>query len=229
MKKSVTLYIETDVTPVHEAGAMFVSRYMIQPEHLWSRSPIRHPLHKIRYPYHSSTTMSVLFHLSVSHVGNRFCKRNSAPLVAQGASSEKMKEKAIRRSRNAGHRSFLVLTAFSVFFMFALSLSLGVRTVFAIEPLDRQITLDISANTPLEDALIEWGLKAGLTVMINAKTVSQYVTPRVSGRLTARQALILLLEGSRLSYTLDGERVQIIPTTSTMHGSSAPDPLLNLR
>ena len=75
---------------------------------------------------------------------------------------------------------------------------LGVRTAFAEEPLDRQITINISANTPLEDALIEWGLKARVTVMTNSEVVAHYLTKHVSGTLTARRALALLLEDTHL-------------------------------
>lgn len=104
----------------------------------------------------------------------------------------------------------------------ALTFSLGPRAALAEEPLDRQITIDISANTPLEDALIEWGLKARLTVMINTQVVSQYVTKHVSGTLTARRALILLLQDSHLSYTRDEERIHIVPIAALTRAISTP-------
>ena len=119
------------------------------------------------------------------------------------------------RQRPRGRRPlFFAFSIFHTFLILALTFSLGLRTTLAEEPLDRQITIDISANTPLEDALIEWGLKARLTVMINTQVVSQYVTKHVSGTLTARHALALILQDSHLSYTQDGERVHIVPNTS---------------
>ena len=73
-----------------------------------------------------------------------------------------------------GHRQlFTAFSGFHAFLILALTFSSGLRTALADEPLDRQITIDISANTPLEDALIEWGREAQLTVMINTKVVSQ--------------------------------------------------------
>ena len=123
--------------------------------------------------------------------------------------------KRATRQRLRGRRPlFSALSIVHALFTLALIFSLGPRAALAEEPLDRQITIDISANTPLEDALIEWGLKARLTVMINTQVVSQYVTKHVSGTLTARHALILLLRDSHLSYTRDEERIHIVPSTS---------------
>ena len=80
------------------------------------------------------------------------------------------------------------------------------------EPLDRIIYLDIPANTSLEDSLIEWGAKAGFSVMMNTDTVAHHVTPEVRGRLSARKALSLLLRDSGLIYTQDGDRIRLFPS-----------------
>jgi iron complex outermembrane recepter protein len=80
--------------------------------------------------------------------------------------------------------------------------------------LDKTIKVDISDNTPLEDALIEWGIDAGVTVMINTAKVGDRVAPAVHATLSARKALLLLLRGSGMSYKEDNGRIQIIPEES---------------
>lgn len=124
----------------------------------------------------------------------------------------------IRRCPRGHRHSFRTFGVFQALLVLALILPWSLRTAFAEEPLDRQITIDISANTPLEDALIEWGTKVGMTVMINTKTVSQCYTRHVSGTLTARRALNLLLQDSHLSYTQNEERIHIVPTSSLTRG-----------
>lgn len=90
---------------------------------------------------------------------------------------------------------------------------------FAGDLLDRPIHVDIPENTHLEDALIEWGTKAGLTVMINTLTVGDRVTHKIQGTLTARDALTRILNGSGLSYTRDGERIRVVPTGGLVHSN----------
>ena len=107
-----------------------------------------------------------------------------------------------------------ILHVFRALLVLALIFPWSLRPALAEEPLDRQITIDISANTPLEDALIEWGTKVRMTVMINTKIVAQCFTRHVSGTLTARRALNLILQDSHLSYTQNGERIHIVPTSS---------------
>lgn len=89
-------------------------------------------------------------------------------------------------------------------------------TALAEEALDRQITIDIRANTPLEDALIDWGTLSGLTVMINTATVHGHLAPAVQGNLTARAALTAILKDSGLSYTEQGGRVHVVLTSALM-------------
>lgn len=81
--------------------------------------------------------------------------------------------------------------------------------------LDRIISIDIPANTRLENALIEWGAKAGVTVMMNAKTVQGMITGKVQGTLSAQKALMLILEGSGLSFMEEGQRIVVVPTSAS--------------
>jgi len=86
----------------------------------------------------------------------------------------------------------------------------GSQLAYADGALDRQISLDIPVHTSLEDALIEWGRKAGMTVMVNTRTAAGYTKATVHGTLTAREALSLLLRDSGLSYMDDGQRIKVI-------------------
>src|ERR1700758_3907602 len=72
-----------------------------------------------------------------------------------------------RRTRFCRSRWSLGVYAllFATFFQFA------IRIALAGDALDRPITLDIPANTPLDEALIEWGVKAGVALMINTPTI----------------------------------------------------------
>ena len=99
----------------------------------------------------------------------------------------------------------------------AVSLLSGVFATLAApaqadELLDRPIQIDIQPNTPLEDALIEWGERAHVTIMINTQTVARLVANEVHGTHSAREALALLLRGSGLSYQDKGGRVKVAPT-----------------
>src|SRR5690242_17793313 len=82
----------------------------------------------------------------------------------------------------------------------------------AADVLDRQVTLDLPALTHLDDALIEWGVKAGATVMINTPSIDQRVlSHRIHCTTSARKALLLLLQDSGLSYKDENGRIQIVP------------------
>lgn len=105
----------------------------------------------------------------------------------------------------------------------------------ALEPLATQIQFDIPENTSLEDALIYWGIKTGLSVMINTKTVDLRKTRAVRGTLRAEDALKLILSETGLSYTTDGTGVQIVPLATipksshkTSYLSSGPPNLSDL-
>jgi hypothetical protein len=77
--------------------------------------------------------------------------------------------------------------------------------------LDRKITVDIPENTSLEDALIRWGIAAGLSVLINTADVQYQEIKGVKGVLSAREALETILDGSGLRYTADGDRIIVVP------------------
>lgn len=83
--------------------------------------------------------------------------------------------------------------------------------VLASEAIDRQIHLEILANIPLEDALIEWGKKAGMTVMMSTEGTSARVSQGVQGIFSERLALDLILKGSGLTYIADSRSVRIVP------------------
>lgn len=101
---------------------------------------------------------------------------------------------------------------------------------FGGEALDRAIVLDIPAETSLENALIEWGLQAGMTVMCDTRTVDSLVTLEVKGTLTARDALSKILQGTGLSYRRNGNNIQIVAhgslTTSALHELVQPPPAI---
>ena len=106
--------------------------------------------------------------------------------------------------------------SFWIYAILALSFQLTGRSALAEDALDRQITLSIPANTRLEDALIEWGIKSELIVMINTPTVDRQTTRGVSGTMSARSALVDLLRGSGLSYTEENGRIRVIPATTSL-------------
>jgi len=87
--------------------------------------------------------------------------------------------------------------------------------VLAEDALDRQININIEANTSLEEALINWGTASGLTVMINTATVYGRVAPEVRGHFSARAALTALLKNSGLSYTEAGGMIRVVPISPT--------------
>jgi hypothetical protein len=73
---------------------------------------------------------------------------------------------------------------------------------------DRNSRLDIPANTSLEDALIEWGIGAGLTIMIDTRTVNTDAANRAGGTIRALKAIELRSGHSGLMY---GAKRQIVP------------------
>ena len=106
-----------------------------------------------------------------------------------------------------------------------ISVSLAVIVVFpaivysadANDVLDRKVSFNIAENTRLEDALIEWGTQAQVTVMINTSTVDWKRTQKLEGTFSAREALMRLLKGSGLSFSQDGERILIVPKDALVH------------
>lgn len=96
-------------------------------------------------------------------------------------------------------------------------LGLWLQGAHAGEVLDRAIHLDIPANTPLEDSLIEWGHQAGMAVMMNTTVVAHHVVHQVRGTLSAREALLSLLRGTGLTYSQSGDRIRVFPLQGLIH------------
>jgi iron complex outermembrane recepter protein len=92
------------------------------------------------------------------------------------------------------------------------TLQLNARVSVAADQLVQLVTLDVPANTLLEDALIEWGRKAGITVMIDTRSVTGQLAGKIHGTFSTADALKLLLRNSGLTYTREGQIVHIIPT-----------------
>src|ERR1700722_17158334 len=82
----------------------------------------------------------------------------------------------------------------SLFFISLLALQVPAHGANSGNALDRVVEFNIPAHTRLEDALIEWGTRTGVTVMINSRTVDWQLTKGIRGALSARKALIELLE-----------------------------------
>lgn len=87
--------------------------------------------------------------------------------------------------------------------------------------LDRKIQFDIPLQTPLDQALIEWGRLSGIQVMIAARTVAQKKSQGLHGLLTPREALRALLQDTGLTYTIEGRTLRV--ATSTGESSRPPD------
>lgn len=85
-------------------------------------------------------------------------------------------------------------------------------TAYAQSALDRIIELHIPGATSLEQALLTWGERTGVTIMINSRTVERHITSGVNGKLTARDALLLILKDSGLTYAEDGSTIQVVPS-----------------
>lgn len=97
--------------------------------------------------------------------------------------------------------------------LWALSFDGTVLAADGARQLDEPITIDVRQDTDLEAALIDWGIRAGMTVMINSVTVERRLSSAVQGTMKARDALAILLRGSGLTYTVEGGRIRIIPAS----------------
>jgi outer membrane receptor for ferric coprogen and ferric-rhodotorulic acid len=78
--------------------------------------------------------------------------------------------------------------------------------------LDRQIVFHI-ASQPLEGALLEFSRQADVPVAIASDSLRDLHVSGVEGKLAARNALVMLLKGSGLSYSLVGSTVMVTRTT----------------
>ena len=127
-----------------------------------------------------------------------------------------MKKNILRNAKSARH-FWLTVPLIQIVLVACLQLPAGLAV--ADDLLDRPVSMDISNNTSLEDALIEWGVRAGVTVMMSTPTVENRLVHSVHGTLSARKALDLLLRNTGLSYTLDGTRVHIVALDSLVPSS----------
>ena len=98
----------------------------------------------------------------------------------------------------------------------AVALQLGRQTAAAEDQLAQPITIDTSAGTLLEDALVEWGRKSGMTVMIDTQSITGLLTSEVHGTYNTGAALILLLKNSGLTFSKQGQIVHIIKTSKSV-------------
>jgi outer membrane receptor protein involved in Fe transport len=118
----------------------------------------------------------------------------------------------ITKSSKRACRIFVSFFRFlPVFFLSLLALQVPAHGADSEDALDKVVEFNIPAHTRLEDALIEWGTKTGVTVMINSRTVDWQLTQGVRGALSARKALIELLQGSGLWFNNEGGRILIVP------------------
>lgn len=121
-------------------------------------------------------------------------------------------------------RAFTAGMALRVICMVAL-FQLIALPALAEDPLSKQININIPPNTPMEEALIDWGIETGVTVMIDSATVRPKITRGAHGLMNARKALTAILGGSGLSYAEDGTRIQIVLADtlvrSALHGDES--------
>ena len=103
--------------------------------------------------------------------------------------------------------------------LLATFLQFTTRIALAGDVLDRPITLDIPANTPLDEALIEWGVRAGVELMINTQTIAHQTTHGLHGTMSAANALSVLLRDSGLTYTAQGARIRVVPVATLVRSA----------
>jgi len=96
----------------------------------------------------------------------------------------------------------------------ALLAVLHVGGTFGAEGMEKQIQLDIPAGTSLEDALLQWGDRTGMQVMMSTDVVRNEKVQAIKGTTRAATALSTMLRGAGLSYTIDGNTVHVIPATT---------------
>lgn len=108
----------------------------------------------------------------------------------------------------------------------ALCILMAARQVAAsATDLEQPMQFDIPAQTPLDEALIEWGKRTGMQVMIATHTVVRRTTQGVRGTLPARVALEALLENSGLSYSTKGNTVTVAPRPKVSAARRSADSL----
>jgi hypothetical protein len=94
----------------------------------------------------------------------------------------------------------------------ACALGVLATLAFASEPsipkLQREVLFHIERG-PLESALIQFSLQAGIQVVLAPGSAGQLMASPVSGRLVAGAALTALLKGTGLSYSTVGDTVMV--------------------
>lgn len=114
----------------------------------------------------------------------------------------------------------------------ALLLALGLQfwgSANAASPLQQRIHLEIPNGISLEEALVRWGIESRTQVMMSTDLVKDRRVQQLHGDTTAEAALSALLDGSGLSYTIDGNTVRIVSASASVRstlmtgGPSAPE------
>ncbi|HET9389962.1 MAG TPA: STN domain-containing protein, partial [Steroidobacteraceae bacterium] len=100
---------------------------------------------------------------------------------------------------------------FAALLLFAVLIAAGAA---GAANLDRKFQFDIPPQTPLDRALIEWGRRSGMQVMVDARSVARKKALGVQGLFSARTALEALLKDTGLHYTIEGSTIAIGAGTS---------------
>lgn len=116
------------------------------------------------------------------------------------------------RGRQSTHVRLVTLASLFV----AIALQLNARVAIAAGQLVQPVTLDIPAGTRLEDALIEWGRQARMTIMIDTRSIAGLQASKMHGTFNTDEALKILLRDSGLTYTKEGQIVHIVQTNRTV-------------
>lgn len=101
----------------------------------------------------------------------------------------------------------------------ALALAVNAALPVAAAGEDTSGAIHIQAQ-PLASALSQWAQQTALQVFFNPDMVAGKQAPAVNGKLSAQEALAQLLQGSGLSYALDGDAVTL-REAPVSHASSA--------
>jgi len=104
----------------------------------------------------------------------------------------------------------------------AVALTLGLafaKPIWAAGPLEQTISIDISAGTSMEDALLNWSRQTGVQIMMATETVKYAQVQAFHGSAPAGSVLMALLRNSGLGYTIQGNTVHIVPEGALFRSS----------
>lgn len=107
--------------------------------------------------------------------------------------------------------------------LMALCLAAGISPALPASDLEKQVTFHI-ASQPLESALLEFSRQADVQVAIASAAVGNVHVAGIDGRLPVGSALLILLQGSGLSYSVTGNTVtvtRVVPKALRSAGRSA--------